>query len=289
MNHVVVAAELPRVSANRDAGLRASLNFIRPQSAKPVYYSAASTGGEPRHFYEFEAHDVIVKDMRVAGRAFSIDREGFELMRHETSVTDLYDDDAITQSYIPEAEALLADRFGATKVVIFDMTRRSDANQGTQNPDAHRGPASRVHVDYTAKSGPQRVKDFLGSDEAARLASSDARIVQINLWRPIRGPVQSSPLALADAASIKPDELIATDQVFPDRVGEIYNLAYSSAQRWYYAPLMMPHEILLIKGWDSRDDGRARFTPHGAFQLPQPTESVPPRESIEIRTLVISE
>ena len=27
-------------------------------------------------------------------------------------------------------------------------------------------------------------------------------------------------------------------------------------------------EVLLIKGWDSLDDGRARFTPHGAFEQP---------------------
>src|SRR3546814_1160487 len=31
---------------------------------------------------------------------------------------------------------------------------------------------------------------------------------------------------------------------------------------WYYAPAMARDEVLLIKGWDSLDDGRARFTPH---------------------------
>ena len=113
-----------------------------------------------------------------------------------------------------------------------------------------------------------------------------ARIVQINVWRPIRGPVQRSPLALADARSVAPEDLIATDQVFPDRVGEIYHLAYNPAQRWYYAPLMTPDEVLLIKGFDSLADGRARFTPHGAFDLPDTPAAAPPRESIEVRTLV---
>jgi hypothetical protein len=145
-----------------------------------------------------------------------------------------------------------------------------------------------VHVDYTAKSGPQRVKDLLGEREAARLAASGARILQVNVWRPIRGPVQRSPLALADAASVKPQDLIATDQIFPDRIGEIYHLAHDHAQRWYYAPAMTPDEVLLIKGWDSVDDGRARFTPHGAFELPDTTDA-PPRESIEVRTLVVIE
>ncbi|MBV8574126.1 MAG: hypothetical protein JOZ58_03675 [Acetobacteraceae bacterium] len=83
------------------------------------------------------------------------------------------------------------------------------------------------------------------------------------------------------------EDLIATDQVFPDRVGEIYHLAYHPSQRWYYAPQMTPDEILLIKGWDSLDDGRTRFTPHGAFELPDTPEDAPARESIEVRTLGI--
>ncbi len=98
-----------------------------------------------------------------------------------------------------------------------------------------------------------------------------------------------SPLALADASSIRPEHLVATDQVFPDRVGEIYQLAYDPAQRWYYAPAMTPDEVLLIKGWDSLNDGRARFTPHGAFELPDTPADAPARESIEVRTLVVIE
>jgi hypothetical protein len=145
-----------------------------------------------------------------------------------------------------------------------------------------------VHVDYTEQSGPQRVKDLLGEEEAARLAAGGARIIQINVWRPIRGPVERSPLALADAASVRAEDLIATDQVFPDRVGEIYHLAYHPGQRWYYAPLITPDEVLLIKGYDSLTD-RARFTPHGAFDLPGTPEGAPPRESIEVRTLVLIE
>ncbi len=52
---------------------------------------------------------------------------------------------------------------------------------------------------------------------------------------------------------------------------------------------MARDEVLLIKGWDSLDDGRARFTPHGAFELPDQDPSAPARESIEIRTYLIFE
>jgi hypothetical protein len=271
------------------ATAQASLKFIRRQETKPAFRSAALTGGDPVLLFDVETETVPIRDMRDIAGALSIDREGFELSRHTTTVDDLYDDEAVQQDYLPETEALLRRRFGASRVAIFDVTRRSDGVGGAPNPDGSRGPASRVHVDYTVKSGPQRVKDILGEDEAARLAAAGARIIQVNVWRPIHGPVERAPLALADASSVQPDELIATDQVFPDRVGEIYHLAHEPTQRWYYAPRMTPDEVLLIKGWDSLDDGRARFTPHSAFDPPAARGDASPRESIEVRALVIVE
>jgi hypothetical protein len=278
----------PATADRTDAGVRADLTFITRSDKKPVFHSSAYTGDVPRVLFETERHAVLIRDLRPHADALSLERAGFELLRHETAVRDLYDDDAIEHVYYPEIEALLGAVTGASRVVVFDATRRSDAGAGAKNRDGLRGPASRVHVDYTEKSGPQRVKDLLGEAEAARLAAGRARIVQINVWRPIRGPVQRSPLALADAKSVRPEDLIATDQVFPDRVGEIYHLAHHPAQRWYYAPLMTPDEVLLIKGFDSLTDGRARFTPHGAFDLPD-TPAAPPRESIEVRTLAVIE
>jgi len=269
--------------------VEAALTFITPSDTKPSFHSSAVTGGAPRVFFETERHVVPIHDMRPLAGALSLDREGFELLRRPTAVEDLYDDAAVDTDYFAEIELLLKLQLGADRVVIFDATRRSDAGAGAPNRDGSRGPASRVHVDYTAKSGPQRVKDLLGEDEARRLAESGARIVQVNVWRPIRGPVERSPLALADASSVRPADLIATDQVFPDRVGEIYHLAHEAGQRWYYAPWMTADEVLLIKGWDSLDDGRARFTPHGAFEQPDTPADAAPRESIEVRTLVIIE
>ncbi len=287
MNQIVAAVSSRAVPPRSFTELTAPLNFIRRQDTKPVFHSAALTGGEMKIFYNPEAHTVPISDMREIADTLSVDHEGFELLHHTTAVEDLYDDDAIEKVYYPEIEAFLRRRFGASQVVIFDVTRRADDGTGAQNPDGRRGPATRLHVDYTAKSGPQRAKDILGEEEAARLTASGARIIQINVWRPIRGPVERSPLALADASSVTAEELIATDQIFPDRVGEIYNLAHAPSQRWYYAPRMTEDEVLLIKGWDSLDDGRARFTPHAAFNFPETREDAPARESIEVRTFVV--
>ena len=266
-----------------------ALSFIVPQDTKPVFHSTALTGGEAKIFFELEDVSVPVADMRPIAEKLSVDTQGFELLHHETQVDDLYDDVAVDSTYHTEVEDILRERFDATHVAIFDVTRRSDDTGGARNPDGLRGPATRVHVDYTVVSGPQRAKDVLGEAEYARLIEAGARILQVNVWRPISGPVKRSPLALADASSIATEELVATDQVFADRVGEIYQVAHGAGQRWYYASEIDRDEILLIKGRDSIDDGRAHFTPHGAFELQETGPDAPPRESIEVRTFVIIE
>ena len=266
-----------------------TLSFIVPQDTKPVFHSTALTGGEAKLFFEIEETSVEVADMRAVEDELSIDREGFELHRYMTKVDDLYDEVAIKTNYYAEIKSLLMERFDASQVHIFDVTRRSDATGGAHNPDGLRKPATRVHVDYTVRSGPQRARDVFGEQEYKRLIRVGAHIFQINVWRPITGPVENSPLALADAASIAEDELVATDQVFADRVGEIYHIAHSVTQHWYYASQMDRDEVILIKGWDSIDDGRALFTPHGALETIESRHNILPRESIEVRTFVVIE
>lgn len=277
-----------RASPVNETSVVAPLTFITPQAEKPVFYSQASTGGAPRFEFQVEEHRVSIADLRPQAERFDLDREGFAFRRAPTAVRDLYDDDTVESTYFAEVEALLKRALGASRVAIFDATRRSDGGEGAANKDGKRGAATRIHVDYTAKSGPQRARDVLGDAEFDRLVGAGARIVQVNLWRPIKGPVARSPLAVADASSIEADDLVATDQIFPNRVGEIYHLAHNPAQRWYYAPWMTPDEVLLIKGWDSIEDGRARFTPHSAFPLPG-QDRAPARESIEVRTIAVIE
>ena len=273
--------------AQTDGDVRAALTFIVPQDTKPYFESAALTGGVPKVHFRTEDRAVAIRDMRPMRDTLSLDRQGFELHRHDTTVDNFYDNDAVDELYRRELETLLKEITGADRVVVFDYTRRSDGPSGAAHRQRSRTPANRVHVDYTVTSGPKRARDVLGAEVFERIVSKGGRIVQVNAWRPIKGPVQRAPLALGDAQSLKSDELIATDQIFPDRVGEIYHVACGPQQRWYWAPRMQRDEVILIKGWDSLDDGRARFTPHGAFKLPSETVDTPARESIEARTYLI--
>ncbi len=160
MNQILSTASPKAAAPQSIAEVRGTLSFIRPQNTKPVFHSSALTGGVPKVFFEVEEDTVPISDMREIADTLSIDREGFELLRHTTAVENLYDDDAVDNQYYLEIEALLRQRFDAGKVVIFDVTRRFDGGAGAVNRDGLRGPARRVHVDYTAKSGPQRAKDM---------------------------------------------------------------------------------------------------------------------------------
>ncbi len=214
----------------------------------------------------------------------SLDREGFELLGHVSAVRDFYDDDEVRGVYYPEAERLIAEVTGASRVFIFDHTvRRRVPGTHDRVVGVPRQPATRVHVDHTARSGPQRVRDFLG-DEAEELLKGRVQI--INLWRPIRGPLRDAPLAVCDARSVAPGDLVPSDLVYRDRVGETYAVTWNPDHRWFYVPEMQPDEALLLKCFNSVTDGRARFMPHTAFEDPSAPANIPPRESIELRTMV---
>jgi hypothetical protein len=238
----------------------------------------------PRSTAVNEPHAVVISDARPSLARVSLDDEGFGLVRHRSAVRDLYSEADVKAVYYPEAEQLLKEVTGADRVHVFDATvRRRVPGAEDRLSGAPRQPVPRVHVDHTERSGPQRVRDLL-PDEAERLLRGRVQI--INLWRPIRGPLRDMPLAVCDAQSVRPEQLVASDLVYQGRVGETYSVTYDAAHRWYYVPGMETDEVLLLKCYDSKTDGRARFAPHTAFVDPTTPPGAPPRESIELRALV---
>ena len=139
-----------------------------------------------------------------------------------------------------------------------------------------------MHNDYTEHSAPQRIRDLMGAEADTLIGR---RYQFINVWRPIRGPLRDAPLAMCDARSVSPGDLIPTDLIYQDRTGEIYLMRHNAKQRWFYVPEMRADEALLLKCFDSATDGRAVLSPHGAFEDPTAPADVLPRESIELRTI----
>ena len=262
-------------------GVVAPLNFIEPMAEKPYSYNYEPPPGVPARNTREETRTVKVFDGRAVADRLSLDREGFVLLRRPTAAKDLYDDNEITGVYYPECEQVIREYTGARRVHVFDHIVRNAERMGKGS--AVKGYAGRVHNDYTAWSAPQRVRDLMG-DEAEALLQH--RYAEINLWRPIRGPLLRSPLALCDATTLSEENLVGSDLRYPDRTGETYAVTYNPAQRWFYFPKMTADELILIRCFDSAREGAARFSAHGAFDDPQTPPDAPPRESIETRALV---
>jgi len=265
------------------AGVVAELVFLAPMAERPYNLAYEPPPGTPRTNAAQEAHRVLIRDARPLAGALSLDREGFALVRQRSAVRDFYDPDELRRVYYPEAERLVAQATGASRVVVFDHTiRRRVWGAEDRSPGTPRQPVTRVHNDYTDASAPQRVRDLMGEEAEALLRR---RYAFVNVWRPIRGPLRDSPLALCDARSVDPADLVASDLVYRDRKGETYAVLYNPAHRWFYVPDMQPDEALLLKCFDSARDGRARLSPHGAFVDPTAPADILPRESIELRAI----
>ena len=264
--------------------VKADLHYLSRMTERPRNYTFDPPPGVPRSNTVHETHQVPIYDLRGVEPEAALDREGFELLRHASAVQNFYDEDEVLKKYYPEAERLIAEATGASRVFIFDHTvRRRVRGADDRAAGLPRQPATRVHVDHTANSGPQRVRDFFG-DEAETLLRG--RVQVINLWRPIRGPLRDAPLAVCDARSVAPRDLVPSDLVYQNRVGETYAVTFNPAHQWFYVPDMQPNEALLLKCFNSATDGRARFAPHTAFEDPTAPADILPRESIELRTLV---
>lgn len=264
--------------------VEANLHYFKPNGHKPYRYNYDPPEDVATSNAEHEAHRFSIRDVRPVVGEFSLDVQGAVLAPHRTAVQNFYDDEEVKRVYYPEAELLIAETTGAKRIFVFDHTvrrREHDAHSAAQRP--RREPVTRVHNDYTVRSGPQRVRTLL-PDDADKLLKG--RFAVINVWRPIRGPLEDAPLAFCDARSVALDDLAPMDLIYPDRVGETYLVKYNPAHRWFYAPRMRADEALLIKSYDSAEDGKARFTPHTAFEDPTTPANRLPRESIELRALV---
>jgi hypothetical protein len=275
-------AEPARAEAGNARFVEADLMFVAPGAEKPYTYTFEPPPGVAASNIAYEPHTVRVRSARDVAGQLSLDVQGVAMARHRSAVRDFWDEAQTLALGHPETAQLVKDVTGASRVVVYDHTLRRRA-PGTVDraAGAPRQPATRAHVDQTIASGPQRVREVMGDQAEALLAG---RAAIINVWRPIHHTARDWPLAVADARSVAPRDLIGSDLIFPHRKGEIYLLRHDPAQRWLYVPDLAVDEALLIKCWDS-DPGVARFAPHTAFEDPTTPPDAPPRESIEFRTI----
>lgn len=260
--------------------VQTTLNFFQDPAdgSKPHNYVEKPPQGQPQRNFGSNEVEVTMNDIRGRESEFYLDKDAFQAVKGiQSEEKDFTDDEHIKQVYYPEVVKTLLDNVpGAHKVTLFDHTIRRS------NPDAPRAPVTRVHVDQTARSTEWRVR-LHDPDEAEELLKGRYRI--INVWRPLNGPVQASPLGFASAESTEDHDLVPVEHRYPHRTGETAAVRHNKGQQFYYWSGMKNDESLFLKCFDSKD-GVGQRVPHTAFVDPRTPEGARGRESIEVRALV---
>jgi len=262
--------------------LFAKLIFVDPAGEAPMLHLAKPSEPDPeRTRGKFVPVEVTLSNGRRLARATSLDREGFLFTRHESAVADFYNDAEIRAAYYPEIKMLVKGLTGARRVIVFDHTVRG-TKSGPRGSVEVELPSDNMHSDFTPRAALETLQQVVPPGEWEEMQKG--RILQLNLWRPIAGPLRTLPLAVCDASSVRPESHVATPLVRPDFASEFTTLAHDPAQRWYYLPDMTRDEVIVFKNYDS-DAAMPPFAFHGAFADPTAPPDALPRESIEVRVV----
>lgn len=272
------------------AQVRASFNYTKDLGDKLTelyFYEADGVNLKDVHEPGDDPHEMAVHNgWKRGANSFHLDREGFSIHDFNTKYpADKWQDEkSVRDVFYPEIVDFLKRETGAKRVLVFDHTIRSRGNAAkklTQESNtSQRAPVALVHCDYTAESGPTRVKQLL-PDEATVLLKS--RVAFYNVWKPLN-KVEEQPLAMCDIGSSPPEDFFKLHLRYRDRNGENYVMRHSDKHKWWYFPEMTTDKVIVLKTYES-DQDRARFVRHSAFKDPTSREDAPYRESVEIRTI----
>ncbi|PIB01108.1 hypothetical protein CB0940_01650 [Cercospora beticola] len=291
---------MPSTIARFPPQVNTQLNYHHGHRSGPTSF-LAGTGSDKRRTWDVRS--VTVHDIRCSGEDFTLDKNGFQLVEHESFEKLFEDPSEFKHPVYAETAELLQQVTGATHVIPISHVIRRETHEfvtekakecGDDEPVNASGPSMHVHVDQSYDGAVQLLRDNVENAEAY----VKSRWAVINVWRPVAQPVTREPLAVCDSRSVAEDDLRPMMAILPNFTGssntvtkgngfELWEVAANPQHRWYYVSEMTPNEALLIKCFDSKKDGRARRCPHTAFQ--SEFDSGPARRSIEIRCLVFWE
>ena len=262
-----------------DGVIAAAVPYAAAMSARPRFHANDAS----RDVLAIERLIMQVANARNANPPPDLEREGFQLFQHRTTLVDFRDPAVIESRHVGEIRDLLLAVSGADAVTVVPRGVLRFAERSPecgQYDNSH--PARFVHVDV--------------SDATAAAFSAEAnpfperrlrRFCQYNVWRALSPPPQDVPLAVCDARTVEPADLVAADAVFdstssPEWSFEALVVLGSIRHRWSYFRDMQRDEVLIFKTNDS-GTSRAHCVPHVAVDDPGCPPDVPPRMSIEMR------
>lgn len=254
------------------------VNYTGPINERPRYYSFDHS----RDVLSLAPTRITIEDARTRTEPPTLQREGFQLVRHASAVKDFRDADEVMRVHRTEIEELLAEATGADRVVVLGG---GVVRFGERSPESGRHnnstPARFVHVDVSDGDAGRMSKRIEPTDRPIR------RFAHYNVWRALSPPPQDVPLALCAANTVAANDLVAADAIFdapgqPEWSLEGWLLRPNPAHRWSFFSDMNRDEALIFTTNDQAP-GAPHCVPHSAFDDASCPADVPPRTSIEMR------
>lgn len=256
------------------------INYIGEMGQRPRYYA----NDHSRDLLELDPRKVAIEDARERIKSPSLCHEGFELVVHTSAVVDFKDAAEVARIHSREIASLLLEVTGADHVAVPSpgVLRVGEGSKDT-GKYFNSSPARFIHVDISDATAGQ----FAHRSMPEKIGRGLRRFAHYNVWRALSPPPQDIPLALCDARSVAPADLIFADAVFdakdkPEWSFEGWVVRYNPAHRWSYYSNMTRDEAIIFKTNDS-DPEQPHCVPHSAFDDPSCPKGVPPRASIEMR------
>ena len=249
------------------------------------YYEIAAPEAEGRNIGRGTVrHEMPIFDARTWPEPLTLDVHGFELLSGPSPPIEFLDDACVKRLYYPAMEKLARQCIGAARIHIFDHTVRH-GDPEVRRANRIKGPATGVHNDYTHWSARKRVRDLLAATRL-RSCSVDGSPSSRRGGRSAIGSSRTRSRSRT-RGTVEESDFVPVPRTAPGRVGETWRALYNPKHRFFYYPHLTPHEAIFFKVYDSATDGRARYTLHTAFELPDPDPNAAPRHSVEMRLLAL--
>lgn len=253
--------------------VRAEINYAVPRDRPPVFSSREGVTD-----LLLSSFEVSIRDASKFAVAPRLDVEGFTVAPHKVDIGDLLEaKDMESQARIYSSQAaLMLELTGADEIIVTPscIIRRQDP----QKAGAY-GPVDFVHSDFTIEGAPSmsaRTYNFATRAKVRRSA-------MFNMWKLLSEGPTNRPLALCDARSVAPEDIIAGEARHHLTFGTTF-VRYNPDHRWAYFSALNSSELLVFKQSDT-DPAYPRVVPHTAFKDSSAPPDAKPRISIEVRCL----
>ena len=270
----------------------AELSFIgKDVSGISNFYKAPES---PPDHLPYETHKIVMHDVSLAVAELSLEREGFIVADFDDGQPDYDDREQLETVWLPNAQALLKRATGARHVFSWAMGRRFSPKLPQSQKTQVTTPAVMVHTDFSPgplgltidnRTVEQVIADVVGDSRPRRWKA-------MNVWQATTAPPHDRPLAFCDMSSLRAEDVCIAQGSSTYETGltvkfELTWAKYGPHQRWAFVRDLQPNQALIFNGLDMRAGPTFGLVEHAAFKLPGVPETAPPRESVEVRSIVI--